>query len=719
MSPRHAVLRACVLALVVSLAPAVTAAQSTSPPSGRVGTDATVGSDAQDRDARLETMVVTLTRSAQPAQELAGSLHAVSREELELLTHQHMAELVTRIPGVWIHRGSGQEHLTAIRSPVLTGAGACGAFLFLEDGIPVRPAGFCNVNQLFEINTEQAASIEIVRGPAGTLYGSNGLHGTINVLSFGDAAQPGWQLGLAGGSNDYYRARIDGWHAGERADVGLNAHVVSHRGFRRDAGHDQAKLNAHWVPETARGRLRISAAGTWLDQDTAGFIIGRGVYRDPDIRRSNANPEAFRQADAQRLYGLWELELDGTRALDVRPFVRRSRMDFLQHFLPGQPLEENGQVSAGVITTLYQERPSGGQWLAGLDLEWARGFLRQTQAAPLTTGTPFLQATRPAGRHYDYDVDSLMAAAHASLRQPLGEHWFVEAGARLEWVGYDYTNNMLSGNTRDDGTPCGFGGCLYNRPEDRRDNFTNIAPRVTAGWRFQPDWFAWLGVSRGFRVPQATELYRLQSGQVVADLNSETLDNLEAGLRGRLAGTLSLEATAFAQRKRNFIFRDAEGFNVSDGRTRHLGIEYALTWDIRPDAWWELSGTHARHTFRFDRLGGPGEPIPSGNDIDSAPRNIYSSRLGWAPTERARVELEWAYQGAYFLDGANAHSHESHSLLHLRSQWQLAAGWRINAQIYNLRDRLTADRADFAFGNYRYFPGARREFRLELVSTLR
>ena len=48
-------------------------------------------------------------------------------------------------------------------------------------------------------------------------------------------------------------------------------------------------------------------------------------------------------------------------------------------------------------------------------------------------------------------------------------------GARLEYVGYDYENNMLSGRTRDDGTPCGFGGCRFNRPHDRRDSFTNYS----------------------------------------------------------------------------------------------------------------------------------------------------------------------------------------------------------------------------------------------------
>ena len=80
-----------------------------------------------------------------------------------------------------IQRGSGQESLTALRSPVLTGAGACGAVLVLEDGIPIRPVGTCNVNDLFEVNVEQAAAVEVLRGPGSVLYGSSAVHGIINV----------------------------------------------------------------------------------------------------------------------------------------------------------------------------------------------------------------------------------------------------------------------------------------------------------------------------------------------------------------------------------------------------------------------------------------------------------------------------------------------------------------------------------------------------------
>ena len=51
------------------------------------------------------------------------------------------------------------------------------------------------------------------------------------------------------------------------------------------------------------------------------------------------------------------------------------------------------------------------------------------------------------------------------------------ADGRAEFIEYDYSNRMISGNTREDGSKCGFGGCYYNRPSDRSDEFNEISAR--------------------------------------------------------------------------------------------------------------------------------------------------------------------------------------------------------------------------------------------------
>ena len=97
-----------------------------------------------------DNIIVTASRVEEHAMRLPLAWSTVNSEALTLIDAIHINEIMQRVPGAWISRGNGQEHLTAIRSPVLTGAGGCGAFLMSQDSIPLRASGFCNVNELFE-----------------------------------------------------------------------------------------------------------------------------------------------------------------------------------------------------------------------------------------------------------------------------------------------------------------------------------------------------------------------------------------------------------------------------------------------------------------------------------------------------------------------------------------------------------------------------------------
>ncbi|MFA5495521.1 MAG: TonB-dependent receptor, partial [Porticoccaceae bacterium] len=100
--------------------------------------------------APLDEVIVTSSRVAEQTANLVGNSAVVDQAALKMIAHVHIQETLAQLPGVDMHRNNGQEYLPAIRSPVLSGAGACGSFLIAEDGIPLRPAGFCNVNELFE-----------------------------------------------------------------------------------------------------------------------------------------------------------------------------------------------------------------------------------------------------------------------------------------------------------------------------------------------------------------------------------------------------------------------------------------------------------------------------------------------------------------------------------------------------------------------------------------
>jgi outer membrane receptor protein involved in Fe transport len=672
--------------------------------------EATVaGPSGAESGALPSEVIVTASRRSESRLDYSGSVSVLDRIEIDRIGATHAVEVLNRAAGVYLQRGSGQESLTAIRSPVLTGAGACGAVLVLEDGMPIRPVGFCNVNEFFELNIAQADRVEIVRGPGSVAFGANAVHGIVNVLTPAVAELAPLRIGADLGTDSLRRLRF------ETSSGAFGAYGIWSRdpGYRADSGGEEAKLNLLYDREIGEAKLRLRAAGTVLNQETAGFVRGFDAYRDPLLRRSNPNPEAFRDAWSTRLGA--EASWRGCEgcAHEVRVVLRRSAMEFLQHFLLGKPLESNAQRSLAFSAGTLRSLRDGWELRAGVDLELSAAELLEVQSGPTTEGSAAARAIRPAGRHYDYTVAGSTLAAYSHLRWRPSERWAAGAALRAERTRYRYDNRMLDGNTDESGQPCGFGGCLFSRPADRTDRFADLSPRLELAYAPAGTQRLYVAAGRGFRPPETTELYRLQRQQRIAHLDSETLENLEAGWIGQWH-SLRAAAAAFTMRKRGLVIRDSNGFNISGGRTKHDGIEYELSANLGPRWQLALAGSYARHRYDFDAVIEGGEQIVSGRDVDTAPRTLNNLRLEYAPQAPLVAELELIHVGPYFVDASNARRYPGHILANLRIDWRSAGAWRTSLRLINAFDRRYADRADFAQGDYRYFPGAGRSLVLDV-----
>jgi iron complex outermembrane receptor protein len=661
-----------------------------------------------------EEVVVTATRQPITVNVAPASVTRLDGHDFSAVGAKHQADLLNRAAGVYVQRGSGSESLAAIRSPVLTGAGACGAFLIAEDSLPIRPVGFCNLNAMFELNYEQADSVEVLRGPGSALFGASAVHGVINAITPTARYLPDLFVGAETGSDSFKRISVGAAHAfGVESQPAIAAYGVATRapGWRDQSGVDELKLNLLADLDLAGGELRLRAAGSVLNQETAGFIQGFDSYRDESIARSNPNPEAFRDASSARVSGHFAREgvFGADDRLEIAGVYRRSRMDFIQHFLIGKPLEHNAQTSYMITGAWF--RPSGNLTTRiALDAETAATELTEFQPGAATDGSPVANAIRPAGYHYDYTVDSHTLGGTLAFDYNFSQRLRASAALRVDTTNYDYDNHMLDGNTDQFGASCGATGCLYSRPADRSDRFDNVSPRVTLAWSPGVSHHYYINASTGFRPPEMTELYRLQRQQSVADLDSEHLDSMEIGWKYRPLGPVSLNAALFAMKKRDVILRESNGFNVGNGATRHRGFEYEIRtvedrWPIEVRA----AGTIARHEYAFTRAIEGGETIVDGNDADTAPRHVHSLEIGVPFGQRKSwlAALTVNHVGSYYLDAANTARYPGHRVANLRLSWA-APALRLTLRVDNLFDTAYADRADFAFGNYRYFPARGR-----------
>ncbi len=643
--------------------------------------------------------VISTTRRSEGLAGINAAVSVLDSRELSVIALTHYQEALDRLPGVNIHRNNGQESLASIRSPVLTGAGACGSFLVAENGIPLRASGFCNVNEMFDAHTENARQIEVVRGPGSAFWGSNAVHGLINVVlpEPGDAGN----LRLETGPRGSYRIRgAVGQDYGNFKQT-LLVNGVHEEGFRDDSHVDQQKLSWLYSYTTENGtELDGGITHSNLNQETAGFVVGTNAYEDSTQRRTNSNPEAFRDSASTRAWTRFTHQSDNWE-LVLTPYVRDVDMSFMQHFLPGQPIEDFEHSSFGLQAVGYRNLANGAELAVGIDLESTSASLTQFQPNP-TEGSFFLRNSIPQGRHYDFDVDAQQIAGFVDYETSLSSGWELSLGLRLENVEYDYDNLMIDGRTDEFGVACRF-GCRYNRPADRNDDFFNVSPKLGLSYALNDNHTFQARVQRGFRAPQATELYRLQNNQSVADLESVELDSFEISVIG--AGTgWDYSASLYHMDKDNDIFQNSSRENVNGSSTRHRGIELEIGRDITDTLSIRAVGNFAKHTYENSRTSG-GIDI-EGNNIDTAPNTFGTVRLTWRPMPALITELEWVNMGDYFTNPENTASYAGHDLLNLRSQYTLNEDMTLSLNVMNVTDEKYAERADWTtFSGDRYFPG--------------
>ncbi len=646
-----------------------------------------------------EIEVVSTSRRSEGLADINAAVSVLGSRELNLIALTHYQEALDRLPGVNVHRNNGQESLASIRSPVFTGAGACGEFLVAENGIPLRAAGFCNVNEMFDAHSENAQQIEVVRGPGSAFWGSNAVHGLINVV----LPEPGevGNLRLEAGPRGSYRVRgALGYDYGNFKQA-IYFNGQDEEGYRDDSGVDQQKVSwlYNYITENGTeldGGFTISN----LNQETAGFVVGTNAYEDSTLRETNPNPEAYRDSHSSRVWTRITQEVDGWE-LVLTPYWREVNMNFIQHFLPGQPIEDFEHRSLGLQAAGYRELDSGAQLAIGIDIEDTNGALKQFQPNP-TQGSFFLQNSIPQGRHYDFEVEARQLAGFINYETAFDNGWEVSLGLRLESIKYYYDNLMIDGRTDEFGVPCRF-GCRYNRPADRNDGFTNIAPKLGLSYELNENARLQLRVQQGYRAPQATELYRLQNNQSVADLESVELDSVELAVTGSGAGW-DYSASLYHMDKDNGIFQNSARENVNDSSTRHRGLELEFGRDITDNLSIRAVANYAKHTYENSRISG-GIDI-EGNDVDTAPNTFGNVRLTWRPTSALVTELEWVNMGDYYTNPENTADYEGHDLLNVRSQYILNEDVTLSLNIMNLTDEKYAERADWTtFTGDRYFPG--------------
>ena len=676
-------------------------------------------------DHAIDTVVVSGSRAQAWLSETPQAIGVVKAKTLERDKPRTMGDILNRIAGVYWNDLGNEQHSMSIRQPIGTNA----VYQYLEDGIPIRPLGVFNHNSLNEMNMAGASGVEVVKGAASSLYGSNAVGGAVNFLTAGASATPTASAGVrrdnVGGFTRYDTAASDTW-----GPLGLR---FSHYSSRRSRDNwqeysygdkDSFSLRADYALGPA-SQLRATIVHTDLDAAMTGSLFENDYRSHPG---KSLNTFTYRKDKTTRMNLAWEGATTANGTTTVTVFTRKNDHGQLPAYSIGSCA---GMLCKGVINNNHVDS-------LGLDVKHQQEFawLRSRLVAGVyvdKSDNPFVSdnlsivrdagtgrylrytlanASNPQGVR-DYQTDILNTAFFAQWEfSPLAGTRVV-LGGRSDAIRYDYHNKLAPG-----------GSVNYGAPDESR-SFSHVSPKLGATYAIAPAGSVYANVSQGFTPPEVSQLYG-KTG--IADLQPSVYNNYELGLRWAfLQGRLKLDTALYRLDGRDTIvsytISPGNSENRNAGRTRSEGLELGLNYDSGPfDA--RFATAIARH--RYLRYQVSSTLDYSGRAMPQAPRDITSFEIGYKPVAGARIALEAVHQGRYWMNNANTVEYKGHALLNVRASYLIARGLEAWAQVRNLADKRYADSASSSYsgtGSYaaktqnQYTPGAPRSVMLGLSYT--
>jgi iron complex outermembrane receptor protein len=666
-----------------------------------------VPANADDQQATLsarEEIVVTGTREGTRLSETPNAIKVIEAAEIDNVKPAHPSEILGRVPGVSIQQTNGEGHITGIRQPIGTAA----VYLYLEDGVPVRASGFFNHNALYETNLPQAGGIEVTRGPGTSLYGSNAIDGIVNVLTRAPSATPEAALTLEGG--DYTWLRALGTASSTFGGVGVRGDVnITHsNGWRERSGYERQTGSLRFDAAFGNSRIKGIITGTNIDQQTgANSYLSRADYEQNPTR--NYTPFAFRKVGSFRASLDWQYE-DGASLFQITPYARWSRMNLLATFLLSSDPNDSvtGYKSFGALAKYrYDFETWRTKLIAGADLEKSPGYRREDRLLVTRTGPVFSSYTN-TGRMYDYGVTFWEASPYVHVETSPTPALRLVAGVRYDFLGFDYTTNLPSGNFT---TTTPSGNRTFSRPGNTAVDYSRASPSIGATYAFSQAISGFLGYKQSFRIPQEGQLFRPGANLNSLDLKPVEADSYEAGLRGRFGAGFDWDVSVYRMIKRNDILTLSTGTTPSltnNGKTRHTGVEVGTRWRVTPEWQIDVAGSYSSSkylawvTSSAVNLGGRVQA--------AAPDTVANATVSYTPEwlKGVRTELEWSHLGSYWLDDANSAKYGGHELFNLRASYDLTTQVTIFGRVTNLLDRRWVTTAQISGGQPQYAPGLPR-----------
>jgi iron complex outermembrane receptor protein len=698
------------LCLLNAVSPAVLAESSAAQPVELQAVNIDAASERERADGPVvgyrATRSASATRTDTALHETPQSISVVPRDVLEDTAATRLQDALDYAGGVGRANNFGGQGLTTVTVRGFTTGE------YYRNGFPIN-RGYPNAP---DANTVER--LEVIRGPATSLYGRGDPGGTFNVVSKQPLAEPRVTLGSQVDDHGMQRATLDA--SGPLSEDGRLAYRLNVLGeggesFRDDVDserYDVAPVLSWQVSDSTK----IVFEGDFMRNN---HPLDRGLTRYPNQRGS-----------ASRDTNIWETGSDNLLHNDNNMAQLRFEhllndnwtlaggMQWLDGTLEGNAVEANAlQADGRTLGRNFNYRKL--QWsdrdyqlnltghfdtagfahtlLTGIEYEdyHYQSIIQRSAAGagayPIDLFDPVLGQPRPAlSRTTTHDQEHLKTwAAFIQDQVALTERLKLLAGVRLERFEHDYDNylpNTQGWQAADNAVTPRF-GVIYDLTD-------SLAVYANTARSFKPN----SGANRqgdGFD-PEKGKSYEL-------GVKWQALDQ-----------QLSIDAAVYHIVKQNVLANDPQddAYKIAAGEVRSRGLDINVAGNLTPE--WRVIGGYAYVDAEVTK----DTSLPTGTRLANIPRNSFSLLNTYEFQDGLAKGLGLGVGVKYVDDRAGqtqaqTYTMEQYSVVDLLSFYQLNEHVRLNLDVKNLFNK---GYDEGAFNTYVY-PGAPRTVQAGIAYT--
>ena len=652
------------------------------------------------------TRSASATRTDTSLHETPQSISVVTREAVEDIGATRLQDALDYAGGVGRANNFGGQGLTTFTVRGFTTGE------FYRNGFPIN-RGYPNMP---DANTIER--LEVLRGPATTLYGRGDPGGTFNVVSKQPLAERSVTLGSQLNDQGMKRGTLDA--SGPLDDDGRFAYRLNVVGEGGDTFRDHVETERYGVTPVLSWQVddatRITFEGDFMRNNAP---LDRGLTRYPAQTRTASRDTFFGEKDVGKLHNdnnMAQIRFDHDLNADWK---LGGGIQMLDGSLKGDAIEANGLAADGRtlgrnfnyrklewtdrdvqlnVTGHFATAGVDHTLLAGVEYEDYdyKSIIRRSNGAvnayTIDIFDPVYGKARPAlTRTTTNDKENLKTyAAFVQDQVALTERMKLLAGVRFERFEHDYDT---------------FG---VGVPFTNSDNA--VTPRLGLTYDLTDTVAVYANTARSFK--PNTGASRLGGG-----FKAEEGKSYEVGVKWEaLDRRLSVDAALYQIEKQNVLTTDPvdSTFSVAAGEVRSRGLDLNVVGNLTPE--WRVMGSYAYVDAEVTK----DNTLRSGTRLLNIPEQTFSLLNVYEFQDGALRGLGLGAGGRYVDQRAGqtantAFSMDSYTVFDLLAFYKVNEHVKLNLDVKNVFDK---DYEEGAFGNVYAYPGAPRTVQVGIAYTL-